>query len=514
MKKYEKEVLQSRLDAEEKEMKYLKAIYKKVAEDISEKIQISNGKINVLLKDFDKLDETQRSILQSQIYQRNFQQSLKKQIDSFIKELESKQYKSITDYMNDCYKKGFIGAMYSLHKQGIPLIMPIDQKKVVKAMFTDSKISKKLYTKLGEDINSLKKRIAGSLARGIASADSYANIARNIASDSNVGFNRAMRIARTEGTRISNESAFDASKEAANAGSDVAKQWSAALDSRTRETHAMCDGEIVELDETFSNGLEYPGDPAGGAEEVINCRCALLQRAKWALDEDELQTLKDRAEYFGLDKAADFRAFERTYLNVDTVIKSVLADFALEKSPNSKNFVNEQITIAQALENTPKKVLEAMKTTKFVIGGAGSAYDYTRDIMYIASGARIDEVYHEIGHLVEAKLMDKKKVNELKKELFKNSEFSDIIAKTMHKTNDDPVDVFIVKNEKLVSEYQGRIYVADLDSAFDKNGEIRVDRLLEFISEPYREYMENPKSFKEKYPDFYELLKGVFENGS
>ena len=151
-----------------------------------------------------------------------------------------------------------------------------------------------------------------------------------------------MRIARTEGTRISNESAFDASKEAVNAGADVAKQWSAALDSRTRETHAMCDGEIVELDETFSNGLEYPGDPAGDAEEVINCRCALLQRAKWALDDDELQILKDRAEYFGLDKAKSFSDYENKYINA--------AEFASVGVPKPAKAFTPAKTIDEAEE--------------------------------------------------------------------------------------------------------------------------------------------------------------------
>lgn len=314
MKKHDKEVLQSRLDAEEKELKRLKAIYNKAADDIMKKIEISNGKISVLLANWDDLTDEEKSIYQSQIYQRNFQKSLKTQIDGFLKDLNSKQYATMTEYMEDCYKNGYLGAMYSIHKQGIPIISPIDQKKVTKAMFTDSKISKKLYTKLGEDVEVLKKRIANNLSRGIATASDYKVIARNIAADSNVGFNRAMRITRTEGNRISNESAYDASMSAKDKGADVVKSWDAALDGRTRESHARVDGEIRELDEKFSNGLKYPGDSAGGAAEVVNCRCALLQRAKWALDEDELETLKERAAFYGLDKSKNFEDFQKKYL--------------------------------------------------------------------------------------------------------------------------------------------------------------------------------------------------------
>lgn len=74
------------------------------------------------------------------------------------------------------------------------------------------------------------------------------------------------------------------------------KQWDSTLDSRTRESHAIVDGEIRELDGPFSNGLMFPGDPSYGAAEVINCRCALLQSARKALldDDDDIET-----EYIG-----------------------------------------------------------------------------------------------------------------------------------------------------------------------------------------------------------------------
>lgn len=319
MNKKQKEVELAKLKDEERELKRLKVIYNKAANDISEKLVLSNGKINLLLAHFDELDDVQKSILQSQIYQRNFQLSLKKQIDGFMKDLESKQYDSIDSYLKECYETGFVGTMYDLHGQGIPLIMPIDQKKVAAAIKLDPKISKNLYTKLGEDVNSLKKRIANNISRGIATASEYKVIARNIAADSNVGFNRAMRIARTEGHGVQVQAAVDVQHEAKSKGADIVKQWDAALDGRTRESHRQVDGEIRELGEKFSNNMMYPSDPAGGAAEVVNCRCALLQRAKWALDDEELETLKERAKYFKLDKAENFEDFKKKYLNAAEV---------------------------------------------------------------------------------------------------------------------------------------------------------------------------------------------------
>ena len=51
-------------------------------------------------------------------------------------------------------------------------------------------------------------------------------------------------------------------------------QWIAATDDRVRESHEEINGEIIRLGDTYSNGLEYPGDTNGDIEEWINCRCS------------------------------------------------------------------------------------------------------------------------------------------------------------------------------------------------------------------------------------------------
>lgn len=288
---------------------------------MQKKIRISNGKINFLLSAFDSLDDELKSILQSQIYQKQFQENLKKQLDKFMQDLNNGQYKSITEYLTACYETGYIGTMYDIAGQGIPLVCPIDQKKVTKAMTHDTKLSKPLYKQLGIDVKWLKKQVASEISRGIATSSEYKTIARNIDLNCNVGFNRAMRIARTEGHRIQVLSAVDAQHAAKDAGADIVKQWDAALDKRTRPHHRILDGQIRELDEPFEvEGIKvmYPSG-FGIAGEDINCRCALLQRAKWMLDNDELETLKQRAAYYGLDKTKDFDDFKKKYLKTNNL---------------------------------------------------------------------------------------------------------------------------------------------------------------------------------------------------
>ncbi len=261
--------------------------------------------------------------LQSIVYQLNYQKALKTQINGILDNLASNQYTTISDYLANCYESGFIGTMYDLHGQGIPLLFPLNQDLVVRAVQNEAPLVDAFYDYLGEDVNLLKKRVTNNISRGMAQGSSYAEIARNIERGMIGDYSKvnggamydAYRIARTEGHRITNAATHDAQVKAKDAGADVVKQWDAAMDRRTRKSHARVDGEIREIDEPFSNGLMYPGDSAGSAAEVINCRCACLQRAKWALDDDELQTLKDRAEYFGLDKTDSFEEFKKKYLD-------------------------------------------------------------------------------------------------------------------------------------------------------------------------------------------------------
>lgn len=331
MNKRQKEILQNTLTAEEKELRHLKAIYNKALSDINDNIARLKGR-----EDAD---------LQHVIYQLDYQRALKGQVNAILDELNSKQFESISQYMAECYEDGFVGTMYDLAGQGIPIITPIDQKQVLKAMKTDSKISGSLYKKLGEDVDVLKKRIANNLSRGFATGQSYQEMARNIASDSNVGFNKAARIARTEGARVYNTAASDAQHKAKEKGADVLKQWDASLDGNTRPSHRKVDGEIKELDEKFSNGLMHPSDPAGEASEVINCRCTLLQRARWALDEDELETLKERAAAHGLDKTEQFEDFKKKYLKVAEEIEKTTAVAEIVKPANiSVEELNQEST--------------------------------------------------------------------------------------------------------------------------------------------------------------------------
>lgn len=348
MNRRQKEILEAQLKSEKGVLNQLRKEYRDALAQINEEIKTFQADIQSKQDALSMVtDQTQRqrlqSEIQSKIYQRDYQKALKGQVSAILDTMNSNQYDRIKDYIEGCYEAGYTGTMYDLQGQGLPIIAPIDQTQVVKAVTNDTKLSVPLYTALGYQVGVLKKAVTSEISRGIATAMSWSDIARNIQKRTNVTMNKAYRIARTEGHRVQNQAAYDAQHKAKAAGADIVKQWCATLDSRTRAHHAQLDGQLRELDETFEvdgHKALHPGG-FGVAAEDINCRCRLLQRARWALDDDELNTLKERAEYFGLDKTKDFEEFQKKYTQSAKTIEKEQKSVIIKK----KDYKDEVVDV-------------------------------------------------------------------------------------------------------------------------------------------------------------------------
>ena len=125
-------------------------------------------------------------------------------------------------------------------------------------------------------IKDAQKALADSVAEGLGEAAAakalrdYAKISRE----------RSRTIARTEVHNAAMYAAQETARDyAAQTGLKIYKEWDPTMDSRTRPDHAeMAFAKARPMDEDFNVGgypMSRPGDPRGGAGNVINCRCVL-----------------------------------------------------------------------------------------------------------------------------------------------------------------------------------------------------------------------------------------------
>ncbi len=134
-----------------------------------------------------------------------------------------------------------------------------------------------------------KKVIANIIKKGMEEGLSHRDIAKKIRVTSNaINPHRARTIALTETHKVAVK-AMDVA--VASTRIEMEREWVSAKDSRTRtrdknnpfehfkEFPNGADGERTSQDGKFTGtgeALDYPGDPAGSAGNVILCRCVLI----------------------------------------------------------------------------------------------------------------------------------------------------------------------------------------------------------------------------------------------
>lgn len=279
----QKQTTQYELLSEKKVMEQLERSYQKALEDVKDRLR--------------QLDErTDVENRQAVAYQKAFQQGLQKQLERILGKLHSKTYRTVQEYLQDCYLTGHTAVLYELQSDGLRLSLPVPQDKVCQAAVNDTKLVKPLYDSIGEDFAGLKKHITDIVSAGFASGASYGDMANqitgkmigNYATMRGGALGRAKLIVRTEGNRIANAARLEAARAAKQQGADLVKQWDSTMDKKTRPHHVQLDGQVRELDEPFEvdgRKAQAPGK-FGIASEDINCRCHAYSRPRWAVRAD------------------------------------------------------------------------------------------------------------------------------------------------------------------------------------------------------------------------------------
>lgn len=203
--------------------------------------------------EFAKLDnDTAKTIIS--MYKDN-----KKAIENTLKDVVDTSYKAV----NSSVAKYNIGVVSR----------PIDSSKII-----EKQIAGHIWTdRINKYGNDFVYDVHGIIHKGINDGDTFTSMARNLKKRFGKDIGNTVRIARTEGARVLEDSKYQAFEDIAeNESVQVFKVWHTMGDEAVRESHEAMEGVRVRFDEPFilpsGASAMYP-KASGVASEDINCRC-------------------------------------------------------------------------------------------------------------------------------------------------------------------------------------------------------------------------------------------------
>lgn len=218
-------------------------------------------------------------------------------IDGIMKELDGAGVEvsaEIRDAMADIYgiNRGEALSIFEAAGEDVQTSFSMPTKQTVLATLTQNEpyFSRLAYQHLGQNL-SVRRRLQNELAQATILGESQQKLIKRIKAVTGQATYQARRVAQTERTRVQSQARYEAGQEAQTLGVRVANQWSTKMHN-SRDAHVERNGKWAMQGDTFpGSNMRYPGDPAGGAAEVINCHCVLVPDVLW---DDEIITADGR----------------------------------------------------------------------------------------------------------------------------------------------------------------------------------------------------------------------------
>ena len=263
----------------------LSKIYKQASEEISKKLEEKTAKFQ------EKIDKKKADLDAGKITKKEYKDWYKNQHED-IKRLTQLNDEIAKDLVNTnkiaaAIINGYTPTVYALnHNYGLYQIDNItgttgswtlyDKNTVEYLLQEDPDLLPKKKVNVPKDKAWNKKHVNNSIMQGIIQGESIPKIAKRLADVVGMNQRSAVRNARTAMTGAQSAGRVSSYERARDMGIDLRQKWQATYDNRTRHSHRVVDGEIVDVDAVFSNGCRFPGDPEGPGYEVYNCRCTLV----------------------------------------------------------------------------------------------------------------------------------------------------------------------------------------------------------------------------------------------
>lgn len=269
--------------------KRIAKIYKEAADDLQKTIDDYFAK-------FAKRDAKQKARLEAgEITEQEYKQwrlaqmgrgERFKALQSRVAERYTEANETAVRYVNDAtpgiYSLNRNYSAYTIEKVAGNVGFDLWDEQTVKRLIVDNPEVMPYYPpekalNRGIDLAYGKRQISASVTSSILQGKSIPGIAKDLQTRiPDMNKSSAIRTARTAVTGAQNAGRMDSYVAAEKMGIKVRKEWLATIDGRTRHSHAMLDGKVVDKDKKFENGCMFPGDPNGPPWEVYNCRCTLI----------------------------------------------------------------------------------------------------------------------------------------------------------------------------------------------------------------------------------------------
>lgn len=428
-------------------------------------------------------------------------QALEAQIDAMLRKLYAIDYQDAAEQtMQEVYRESYYQTWYNIDQyhgfhSAFAQVDPTAVEELLKYPFNGANFSSRLW----KQKDHLQVQLMESITTMMVQGKNPQVLAADFAKKMNAKKFDAYRLLHTESSFLMSEAAHAGYK------ADGVEKYQilSTLDSKTCGICGDKDGDVHEVDKAI----------VGENMPPFHCFCRCTD-VPYYDDDDLLGEMRvARAPETGktveVPAEMTYKEWKQKYAEDKTAGEQEKADYLVRNNKTAGNTIKERLTVNEAIASVPEKVQQAIHAGTIVdVGQIGSSqYDYTRDILYVAKGAETEDIVHEIGHLVENKMMDFEKISQIRKKIIGEIDIWDIKTETYYDNEGNPVDIFLLENDGFVSQYQGRIYADTVWDAFDSDGNFRDELMMEFVSEPFREYIANPDTVKNKCPELYNLIE-------
>ena len=326
-------------------------------------------------------------------------QALEAQVDAILRELYAVDYeadagKMMSEVYADTYHRIWYDSdrYHGFHAE-FAQIEPRTVEELLKYPFNGADFS----TRLWKQKDHLQSQLMESLTTMMIQGTAPQNLAKDFAKKMQAKKFDAYRLLHTESSFVMSEAAHAGYKE-----DGVEKyQILATLDSKTCGICGRLDGKIYPVAEAVTGKNMPPFHPF--------CRCTDVPYYSDQPTVGKRAARDAEGNSIEVSEHMTYAEWKKQFLSKEELKSSATDDKIVDikfKSQKAGIEVREdKNTVIEAYATLPSKVQSVMADVTVDLGNPGSACDYENGIIYAASNAEKEDIYHEFGHLVEYRMM-------------------------------------------------------------------------------------------------------------